>query len=209
MAKYTTQILANAMRQLLREKKLDDITIQDLTDRAMVNRKTFYYHYHSLIDLINEMCTNEIMKIVGDRQLTPENWKPVLRDLLDYVIVERKDIAAVFSSRYAGEYRAHFTGLLEDSAASFIDIAEQRYTDATNTTLNLSKKQEQYLNEYYSMAIFGVLKIWFENGLKETPDEVMHMLGLLTKDNMYNTFRLMQAENAAGGQAANGNPEAG
>lgn len=60
MALYTQDRLADTLKTLMREKPLDDITVQELVDRARVNRKTFYYHYHGISDLINWMYATRL-----------------------------------------------------------------------------------------------------------------------------------------------------
>jgi AcrR family transcriptional regulator len=49
--KRTQKLLHEAMHQLMAEKRYDDITVQDLIDRADVGRSTFYAHYQSKEDL--------------------------------------------------------------------------------------------------------------------------------------------------------------
>lgn len=111
MARYTKQILTKALRELLREKKVNDITIHDLTDRAQVNRKTFYYHYHTLSDLLNEMCTESVRRIIGDEPIGPDNWQEKAEQLLYFVMEERHDMLAILSSVYARDYTAHIEEL--------------------------------------------------------------------------------------------------
>lgn len=43
--KRTRQLLVNAYIDLIREKNLPSITIQDITKRAQINRATFYAHF--------------------------------------------------------------------------------------------------------------------------------------------------------------------
>ena len=49
--KYTKMFLKNAILELLKEKPLNKITIQELCDKAEVNRSTFYAHYLDIYDL--------------------------------------------------------------------------------------------------------------------------------------------------------------
>ncbi len=53
------------------------------------------------------------------------------------------------------------------------------------------------------MALYGMVKIWFTRGMKETPEEVVHNISLLTRDHMYSTFEQMDRENrtAGGGES--------
>jgi AcrR family transcriptional regulator len=45
------------------EKGFDDITIQDISDRANVNRGTIYLHYTDKYDLLDKMMEEHINKL--------------------------------------------------------------------------------------------------------------------------------------------------
>ena len=47
--------LQQAMLELLQEKDVRSITVQELTQRADVNRGTFYAHYKDVFDLLDQM----------------------------------------------------------------------------------------------------------------------------------------------------------
>ena len=47
----TQKLLHNALHQLMGQKRYDDITVQDIIDRADVGRSTFYAHYQDKEDL--------------------------------------------------------------------------------------------------------------------------------------------------------------
>lgn len=49
---------------MLREMDFTEITIKDLTDRALINRKTFYLHYSSLDDLLGRLQTELLAKLL-------------------------------------------------------------------------------------------------------------------------------------------------
>ena len=51
----TKSSIKKAFTQLLKEKKLDKITIRDITTQADVNRGTFYLHYEDKYILLNDM----------------------------------------------------------------------------------------------------------------------------------------------------------
>ena len=44
--------LSAALLELMHEKSFDDITIKDITDRADMNRATFYLHYGTKEELL-------------------------------------------------------------------------------------------------------------------------------------------------------------
>jgi AcrR family transcriptional regulator len=48
----TRKLLQGALIDLIKERGYDNVTIQDITDRANVGRTTFYLHYQSKEDLL-------------------------------------------------------------------------------------------------------------------------------------------------------------
>jgi AcrR family transcriptional regulator len=48
----TRQMLRDALVSLIEEKGFDAITIQDIADRAGLNRATFYLHYRDKQELL-------------------------------------------------------------------------------------------------------------------------------------------------------------
>jgi len=52
-ARRTRQLLQQAMNELMSEKRFPEITVQDITARAEVNRATFYAHFVDKYDLVN------------------------------------------------------------------------------------------------------------------------------------------------------------
>ena len=51
----TRMRLQQAMLELLKEKDARSITVRELTQRADVNRGTFYAHYKDVFDLLDQM----------------------------------------------------------------------------------------------------------------------------------------------------------
>lgn len=51
----TQESLKKAVIELMTEKKFDDITIQNIADRANVNRGTIYLHYQDKYDLLDKL----------------------------------------------------------------------------------------------------------------------------------------------------------
>ncbi len=60
MAKVDRRILKSqeaikkAVTELMTKKRFDDITIQDIADKANVNRGTIYLHYMDKYDLLDK-----------------------------------------------------------------------------------------------------------------------------------------------------------
>ena len=51
----TQESLKKAVIELMADKNFDEITIQDIADRANVNRGTIYLHYQDKFDLLDKL----------------------------------------------------------------------------------------------------------------------------------------------------------
>jgi AcrR family transcriptional regulator len=80
--KRTRQLLRQAFDALLAEKPFEAISVQDITERATVNRGTFYTHYQDKFDLA-EHAAREIFQshLTGSVQLTSPLTEDILRRL--------------------------------------------------------------------------------------------------------------------------------
>lgn len=56
----TKRVIRGALIELMSEKGISDITVSELSERAMINRKTFYRHYREISDVVTEL-ENEIL----------------------------------------------------------------------------------------------------------------------------------------------------
>ncbi|MGM9892368.1 TetR/AcrR family transcriptional regulator [Limosilactobacillus sp.] len=56
----TKQNIIHAFIELTKEKSINSITVQEIAERAMVNRATFYAHYHDKQDLYQQIFNQVI-----------------------------------------------------------------------------------------------------------------------------------------------------
>jgi len=56
----TRKLLEDALRELMSERHLDEITVADITERAAVNRATFYAHFEDKGHLASTMLSEDL-----------------------------------------------------------------------------------------------------------------------------------------------------
>src|SRR5512143_406333 len=62
----TRQMLRDALVALIAEKGFDALTVQDIAERAKLNRATFYLHYHDKQDLLENSLRDAIDELMAD-----------------------------------------------------------------------------------------------------------------------------------------------
>lgn len=94
--RLTKQLLQTALLKLLKQKPLHLISIRELCDEAGINRTTFYHHYGSQFDLLNEISTQFLDSISERLALAdPENRESVsqkVTTVMEY-FSEQKDLS--------------------------------------------------------------------------------------------------------------------
>ncbi len=88
--KRTRSLILQAFEQLLAEKGFESISVQDVTDKAEINRATFYKHFvdkYALLDYtIKELFKKEIEKRTLDAcHYTPENLRNLILAVCEFL----------------------------------------------------------------------------------------------------------------------------
>lgn len=106
-ARRTRNLLAQALMSLLREKPIKDITVRELTERADVNRATFYAHYHDVYDMFDQLAGEfdqmlEELVFLHVDELKQGVFEPMLRDAFGYMN-DNEDVFLALLSGNAGD----------------------------------------------------------------------------------------------------------
>ena len=100
MSKATTKFaIAFAFKELLLEKSINKITINDITEKCGINRQTFYYHFHTLSDLL-KWCLKEDLKPLKINLSHPKLWSDHVKSILYFL----KDNKYFFYSMHYSNY---------------------------------------------------------------------------------------------------------
>jgi AcrR family transcriptional regulator len=88
--KRTRSLILQAFGELLGQKNFEAISVQDVTDKAQINRATFYKHFvdkYALLDYaISQMFLREIEKRTLDAcHYTPENLKNLIMAVCEFL----------------------------------------------------------------------------------------------------------------------------
>ncbi|MCR8658594.1 TetR/AcrR family transcriptional regulator [Paenibacillus endoradicis] len=62
----TNIIITNAFKQLIETKRIEKITIKELTDLSMINKTTFYRHYEDIYALVDHIENELVNKYISD-----------------------------------------------------------------------------------------------------------------------------------------------
>lgn len=73
----TKKVLAESLKELMREKPFEKISISDICEKCQMNRKSFYYHFIDKYDLVNWIFDTEFIATV-QKTLDVDSWQVIL-----------------------------------------------------------------------------------------------------------------------------------
>ncbi len=91
----TRQLLQDALHRLLEQKGFDNITVQDITEAATLNRATFYAHYPDKFALLEELIRVSFLQRLAERNAGFDGtcssaFKAIINAVCDYLLEVQK-----------------------------------------------------------------------------------------------------------------------
>lgn len=160
----TRNKLGNALMALLEERSFDDITVQDVLDRAGVGRSTFYVHYRDKQDLFLsdvedffELCSGLLKR----HNASPDRLLPV-QEVFAHIREMRDFYAAVVRSGKVNEIQVLGRGFFARSIDERLQSAGMKMDP-----LERSAKSHALAGSFFSL-----LDWWIDKGMKADPKEI-------------------------------------
>ena len=72
----TRQLLQGALERLMQRRSFEEISVQEITEEATVNRATFYDHYNDKFALLDALIASGFLRILHERDVRYEGGCP-------------------------------------------------------------------------------------------------------------------------------------
>jgi AcrR family transcriptional regulator len=155
----TRKLLQGALGTLLQTKSFDEISVQDITEAATVNRATFYDHYTDKFALIEAMIAGGFHELLYERQLRYEAGCPAA---LGAIIQATCDYLVQVHSRGECDRQTAFQPLVDAAIAKAI---QRLLIEGLQREKHPSSISPELIAASASAAICAGVKQWFS-----TPD---------------------------------------
>lgn len=180
----TRQLLREVLLDLATEKEIDTITVKELTDRAGLNRGTFYLHYQDIHDFY-EQYKNEILEgyhlIIKKLTYSTERREPFAEPPSGYIrpfeyVLEHKRFFQVFMGLKGDtSFARQMTELiLAQFHRSF--RVRNKHIHAEDIPL-----KQQYLFAYLASAYVGTIQFWIQRNWDLTPTDLTMLFSQISR----------------------------
>jgi AcrR family transcriptional regulator len=152
----TRQLLQGALQILLHRKSFDEISVQDITAEATVNRATFYDHYTDKFALLEAMVAGGFHILLHERNVTFDGTCP---SAASAIILATCDYITQLHSNPAECTRQNaFEPLIEAAITTAIRRVIISGMPKESATPRLTT---EIIATAASWAIYGAVKQWF------------------------------------------------
>ena len=186
----TRRRLSGALVELIQEKRFNDITVQNVIERADVGRATFYKHFRDKEDLFDQQWQG-LNRHLAERI----NWQKAGRDSffpVTFFFQHLQDVQPFYrglvrSGKIDELFNRGVAHLSRDIEAALREPARSR-TGGIRATVGAprlnSKRPEtaipiSVLSNYLANEFFGLLRWWLDAGMPYPPaamDNLFHRL---------------------------------
>jgi AcrR family transcriptional regulator len=175
----TLQLLEGALAELIVEKEYNNITVQEILDRANVGRSTFYTHFENkdqllrnLLTHLNERFEEGIKQLSeGDKRLADDSARTPL-GVLQFVAQNHQLFKAMLEYQEGSAGHNPFSDYLFVLTREHLKLMVQHEYGDTPLL--------EMITHYYTSAFIGVLVWWLENDMSYSAEELVQVLNQLT-----------------------------
>lgn len=170
MSQTTKWALEASLKNLLLQKPLNKITINDIAEDCGINRMTFYYHFKDIYDLVEWACIEDAAKALEGNK-TYDTWQQGFLNIFNAVLENKPFIMNVYHSVSREQVELYLYKLTYDL---LIGVVEEEASDMV-----VRDEDKKFIADFYKYAFVGIMLNWIKNGMKDDPQQIVDHLSIL------------------------------
>lgn len=169
----TKKAIAEAIKDLMKKKDLQKISVSDIVENCGVNRQTFYYHFRDKYDLVDWIYYNEVVSAVTDKRAFAD-WSDVMLAILSIMRREKYFYTNALNVTGQNAFQEYFFSLTKNLIVEIISAVEDGK--------KIREEDKNFIAEFYTYGLVGIVVQWARRGMKEEPQELVGKLRYFIED---------------------------
>ncbi len=170
----TRKLLWEALMMDLSERAFEEITVQDICERAMVHRTTFYKHYEDKYDLLAQGMRRMFDALISEEEHKPpsaysvDDPPPYFVRLFEHAAQHQR----FYQLMLCGEGIGPFQKLIKEYIVGVVSANARELPQATRRFTVPATMHAQFV----AGATLSLLAWWVENDMPLTPRQMAQYL---------------------------------
>ncbi len=169
---YTASLMDEALLLLLEQKDYDAITVKEVCQKAGVNRSTFYLHYETMNDLLEETVgmINDRFKASLSSVPTEDPSRVILtgeeylRPYLNFIKENRRAYRVIHERDHLFHSQKTFEGLYQSIFSPAL------------TYFGVKENEKKYVFAFYTEGTVAIIGKWLEGGCSDEIDLIVDLI---------------------------------
>ncbi len=172
----TALCMDEALIALLKEKDLEYITVKEICKKAGVNRSTFYLHYETITDLVNEAAETVNKRFLSYFQQNAHEFADEIsaKELQELVLITQDYLHPYlhFISENKNVYRATFRNPNEMQANTKYRFLKKYIIEPILKRFGVPDVFWKYYVVYYIEGVMAIIKEWLNNDCTDSVETI-------------------------------------
>ena len=164
MSQTTKRALAASLKNLLLQKPLTKITINDIAEDCGISRMTFYYHFKDIYDLVEWACVEDAARALEGKK-TYDTWQEGFLNIFHAVQANKPFIMNVYRCVSRERIEQYLNPLIH---SLILGVVEEK---AEGMAVN--EADRQFIASFYEYAFIGVMLEWIGDNMKGDPSAIV------------------------------------
>ena len=159
----TKKALAAAMKDLMQQVPLSQISISDICEGCQMHRKSFYYHFKDKYDLVNWIFYTEFFTAFTSQDQNADPWA-CLEDTFGYFYENKRFYKNALSIQGQNSFYEYFG-----------EIITPVISERINRVFLMDEDHDFYVR-FFAEAIRGALVEWMRRGARVPPQKLVQLI---------------------------------
>ena len=184
MSEITKRALEASLKNLLLQKPLNKITINDIAEDCGINRMTFYYHFKDIYDLVEWVCLEDARRAL-DGKSSYDTWQQGFVQIFQAVQENKPFVMNVYRCVSREQVERYLTPLTDDLLMGVIN--------ELSANMVVRDEDKAFIARVYSYAFVGLMLDWIKDDMRGDPEKLVARFALVIHDDLLgalNRFRV-------------------
>lgn len=158
MPNFTRNAIRSSFLKLLDERPLSQITVKDIASDCGINRNTFYYYFHDIPALIEDLVMSVAEQLVQEYP-SADTIRDFMELALDKLLAHRRALLHIYHSVNREMFEQYLWQVCERIVILYVDsVLDEVEIDETDYTIII---------RYLKSLSFGIVSDMLNSGLNE------------------------------------------
>lgn len=174
MTNFTKNAIKTAFLKLLNENALHKISVRMIVEECGINRNSFYYHFHDIPSLLEEIVTDAADALI-QKYPSINTLEEAVDAALNFTLKNKRAVLHICNSFNRNIYEQYLMRICEYVVQTYFDTAFEKEKGT------ISENDKNIMIHFTKCTLFGLYIDWINDGMKDDATEKIKRLIFLCR----------------------------